>query len=895
MSSGVSTESTTAAVATAAVVEQYARELVRKGGTTRALALRAAPVWTGPERLVVSGQRVLVRPCVSALAIREALLERGADEWLVVLTDRPAEDLDLAVLGRMLHQQIEPINVWHAVPGMFDAATVAPDLRSLGGWVPTALVEHRPSAGYPAAPAGVVTRDHALQSLSASLLGLPVDRIDPAGLLAWTLDAPARDGWRAVDPAVRAGVTTWAGEALGPVAAVALDVATGPGALDAVTIGLAADVLWPESGEVPAEGVAARVRLEPLVGGRTWDLATARAVAGAARAYTLRLGGEVGEAGVTRSALLARAEALLDDLGWATGATTSTVLPAGYDTRLLALAAALRSANAAGVEAALADFLAHDAARLERADATRRAEMAVRLHRWLATADADAADLQAGLARQAGDDAWVDRAYADLWSGSTVPEVSAAYAQLCEQVAARRTGHDRSVARLLSEATSRGLLPDATLPLEHLLPRLVLPMASAGGVLLVVVDGMSAAVAGELSDGALLRGWTECVPADSRARVAALAVLPTLTRYSRTSLLSGELRDGTQSDEKRLFMAVAGGPVFHKDDLRSGAGEQLPLAVREAVAAATPVVAVVLNTVDDALAKHDPGGTDWTVESVQHLAALLDLAAAAGRSVVLTSDHGHVVERGGTARMRADADTRFRPADAPPSDDEILLTGARVLAPGGSVVAAVDEGLRYGNKAAGYHGGASTAEITVPVIVLAQDPSALASLGWVPAPPQAPRWWYEHVSPTFASAADEHLSTSKRRPAPKQEEALFGAEVVLPPATPSRADGARERAMQVVATEVFAAQRARAGRGGLDDAVVSEVLTTLLRGQGRAHRDLVAAAAGVPAARFGPTFAALRRLLNVEGYDVVALDLDGVTVLLDDALLAEQFGLGRPG
>ena len=41
-----------------------------------------------------------------------------------------------------------------------------------------------------------------------------------------------------------------------------------------------------------------------------------------------------------------------------------------------------------------------------------------------------------------------------------------------------------------------------------------------------------------------------------------------------------------------------------------------------------------------------------------------------------------------------------------------------------------------------------------------------------------------------------------------------------------------------------------------------------------------------------PTLAVLRRLLNVEGYGVVATDTDGQTVLLDVPLLREQFGLG---
>jgi len=65
----------------------------------------------------------------------------------------------------------------------------------------------------------------------------------------------------------------------------------------------------------------------------------------------------------------------------------------------------------------------------------------------------------------------------------------------------------------------------------------------------------------------------------------------------------------------------------------------------------------------------------------------------------------------------------------------------------------------------------------------------------------------------------------------------------------------------------------------------------LLARGGRAHRETVAAAAGVPAVE--PTLAALRRLLNVESYPVLGEDPDGVTIVLDEKLLAEQFELGR--
>ena len=62
-----------------------------------------------------------------------------------------------------------------------------------------------------------------------------------------------------------------------------------------------------------------------------------------------------------------------------------------------------------------------------------------------------------------------------------------------------------------------------------------------------------------------------------------------------------------------------------------------------------------------------------------------------------------------------------------------MIRGPRVLGtdgqPGGSVVAAVDEAIHYTPRKAGYHGGASLAEVVIPVITLLPSPSLLPD-GW---------------------------------------------------------------------------------------------------------------------------------------------------------------------
>jgi hypothetical protein len=57
------------------------------------------------------------------------------------------------------------------------------------------------------------------------------------------------------------------------------------------------------------------------------------------------------------------------------------------------------------------------------------------------------------------------------------------------------------------------------------------------------------------------------------------------------------------------------------------------------------VLAAVVNVVDDLLTKGDQISLPWKLEYMHVLGRLLDAAQAAGRLVILTSDHGHVLEQ----------------------------------------------------------------------------------------------------------------------------------------------------------------------------------------------------------------------------------------------------------
>ena len=98
----------------------------------------------------------------------------------------------------------------------------------------------------------------------------------------------------------------------------------------------------------------------------------------------------------------------------------------------------------------------------------------------------------------------------------------------------------------------------------------------------------------------------------------------------------------------------------------------------------------------------------------------------------------------------------------------------------------------------------------------------------------------------------------------------------------------------MLASEVYAAQKKTAGRISVSDEQIRGLLDALLHAPGRRLAPALAATALAvsPVLLRGAVLHA-QRLLNVEGYPVLRVDADGATVILDESLLREQFGI-RP-
>ncbi|GAA2535794.1 BREX-2 system phosphatase PglZ [Microbacterium mitrae] len=875
--------------------------------TARVKLVRAQPVWTGESVLSIAGQRVHVAEGVSGLAALDAIRQAPADEFVVVLTGLGAAELGSAVWVEAERHEVATLDEWDSVPGYFGVRDrqVPPPVRALGSWVPDVLAAWRPERGYLPAPGGILSARHVVRGLLAALLGLA--RIDDLEVLSTALTPLDGDAVKAclrqLDSEVLDGLIRATSAEIDPSLGLALRAAGRAGAVSPVAVGLVLAELWPSAvagntapSTVSAPTAAARVRIERHVG--TNPSATAASRYGAA-ARTVTSRWLVSNSTDARN-VLAQAEAICADLGWTEGAAASSFLLAGLRLRVETFAARVSDAAqdrstlaSIAVDKAFAVLKSHDAS-ASLGDALDTAATAVRATRWLASPNTVPHSFGSAVTTFATDGAWAERALGRLWSGDTDPVLAGSYRDLAHAIQARRREDDARAAEMLSGAAFHG---DEFFPIEAILAQHVVPLSSQTNVLLLVLDGMSVPTASALISELTQSGWGEIVRAGSKKRDVAVAMLPTVTEFSRTSLFAGEPMAGNQQTEKSRFAAMCRGMVFHKDDLRSEAGHALPPLVTSTISdTKQKIVAAVLNTIDDSLASADVDALEWNASSIAYLRALLNEAARSGRTVIMTSDHGHVVERGGELRNIPSSPARWRtPESGPVAQDEVLVQGPRVLSSAGQAVLAVSDGLRYASKKAGYHGGASLAELVIPISVL--QPQGVASPdGWVEAPPQEPTWWNEPLrdvqEPDRVVPVAPKPRKSSKTPSVSGAVALFDT-VDEPTNSDAVAQPGASLGERLTQAAEYGRRRDAGGRHPIDDIDTIAVIDALLAGGGRAHQDTLATRLGVPAHSFRGILTALRRALNVDGYEVIRVDPDRVTVILDEQLLREQFGLGR--
>ncbi|MFF1787812.1 BREX-2 system phosphatase PglZ [Kitasatospora sp. NPDC058243] len=633
----------------------------------------------------------------------------GPGSVLVVTTTVEDEQLGWDVLGHALRRQVLSVDRAEIVRLRFGATGLDPRIRA-ESWLVNALLEAEPHGGWPRL-GSVLTLDAAMRALVEARLSISQASPDAAG---------TRGDGRRDTPLDADTLLAWSRSPFGPAAYAALAKDEQHGIRDWLT---------------KVAGNAASLLLDLCAAGRGQESGLAEALAG--NAY----------------------------------------LPSGFQARLNALAAVLdpsgpRTRDLAAAEAALEELRRHHLAGLQR-PRVRTAEAAVRLARWLAGPQPTITSVADAVEQHLADWGWVDAALTVLWAGDADAQepVSAAYHSVYHAARGRRAVIDEIFARYLREwtRTATGQTPAGALLVENVLDTIAVKLAGKSGraPLILLVDGMSSEVAVGFGEELARRGWLETGPARGR-RTAAVAAIPSLTRISRASLLTGSLTQGGQSVEKPGFEEFwsrqrRSAALFHKADIGGAAGQRLSDTLQRELAGEA-VVGVVLNTVDDSLDHAAQGDrTRWRLADVTYLDELLAAARLYSRPVVIVADHGHVLERseGLDAPAAAGSVSAARWRLGEPGSGEVLLTGPRVLEGDGRIVAPWREDIRYTPRKAGYHGGASLAEMTVPVLTLLPvdtDPPK----DWHLLAPEdvTPSWWNAGNPTRDAARVAEQTNTS---------------------------------------------------------------------------------------------------------------------------------------
>lgn len=879
---------------TTAQIRAQVEAILRHDPRVGALGIRSPTRQPWPERIECVGRSFDVVWCESPLAAREALCGGDGNAGLVLLTGLSPDALGDDVVARLAKARLLTVESWEMVREAFQARNVDPRIAGKP-WLAEMLLEHAHRGPYPPVPGGLLDADTAWANLLDRALGLTVARPDAEALLRWCIGDGALSRFATLPPVARAGVAAWLSDVAGPAGGlVTACIESGLGA-DALPLGLVADVVF-GTGWLTSELTAASVRLEPFVGGRRIPAEHGRAWAAAA-ARALRALDES-----TRRRLLERADTLLGQIHADAFAASSTVLLAGFEARLASFAEALAAVLEAkpqtdlrALEAAAERVAAHDQASVQKGRAERVA-MALRLVRWLSMTQGEPESFAVAVAAYARDGAFVDQARLTLAGGDDMAALSSAYATLAASVRERRDVQNERFASLLRSWNAAPAAAWPLVPVERILEEVVAPLAASAPVLLLVMDGLSHAVYRELLPDFDASGWRELLPSVGVGPASGVAMLPTMTVVSRASLLCGRPQRGGQSTEKTGFaehpalraVSKAGHPpvVYHKGELSEGGA--LAVAVREAVGTPTRrVVAIVHNAIDDHLDGPEQIRQRWSLDDLHLLRPILHEARNAGRMVVLTADHGHLIEDE-TRQIGKNETHRWRPVDGNAAPGELTFAKGRVLTPDGDAIAVLpwSESVRYAGRKNGYHGGATPQEVLVPLAVLwssGDDPPA-----WTLAPPVQPDWW-EALPPAATVAAPRPRpapsATAGRKPSSAQP-SLFDAPVQAPP-TAMDSDWIG----RLLASPVYAAQKQLAGRGAAKDEDVRAILEALAQRGGKLSRTALAQRMGIAQVRLGSVIMAARRVLNVDQVQVLEIEEASGSVVLNRARLDTQFEL----
>lgn len=856
----------------------------------RYVGVHAAQPWTGESSFEVEDEAWSIAFARSSFEARRIIVQ-SSDRRVLLLTPLRESDLGGDVLARFPFPRIESIQPWEAVREAFSASRIDPRVVRLP-WLAAELLDRAPAAGFPPVGGGLLDLDAAWAVLQQSI-GLAPGRPSIADVLRVSADGMLQGHWSALSDALRGGFAERLESVLGEVGrclAGVLDAGRGD---ELLPLGLIVDLLSRGEATVSPVAVAVRTRMEQMGvrpgewhGIATWGSEAARECA----AWLAEEDPRVDRA-------LAQGDALVDALGASALVSGSSLLAGGLVARRAAFAKAIEAfvqkrhdeRRPEAVEQTAAALESHQvfSRRARFAGARRRVRDAVRLARWLAREPDSASTLEAAARQYQDHGAWADRARHVLLAGEGDAEFTKAFAALAEAALAVRERENREFATRLQSVCAGSESAGAVILLESVMANVVAPLAEKAKVLLIVMDGMSHPVFQQIAESLVARRTLDRqTPASVDAWPPVLTPLPSVTEVCRASLLSGALARGGQNVERDGFeglaaqhkwraTATAKGILFHKGDLEMSGGG-LASALRDSMVSGMRVVAAVVNAVDDQLGKGDQLRPQWSLETVPVLEQLVSLAEVERRVIVLVADHGHVVDLGHTEKRGSDqTNERWCAGDRAPMDDEVAVTGNRVVADG-AIIVPCGERVRYVARKAGYHGGATAQEVIAPLAVFV--PVNVTLDGWSSESLEPPAWWTgEAERPTGRPVVAPAVPITT-------ETTLF--EAAITPAAPSQV---AEWIEQLLSSKMYESQRAVAGRTPPTPAEVRAILDALDQAGGSLTFDALRTRVRTPDLRLRGQIVAISRMLNIDGFVAFEIDQGSKTVRLNLETLRAQF------
>ncbi len=871
-----------------------------------AVGLHVAPSWQGPSQVDFEFGPANVVRADTVFEIRQALRTAEKNKSrLVLLTSLQQAELGHDVVARLARSRLLDINHWSSLCSLFKAKEL--DRTVCEPAIAQVLMDYAPPDGYPPVSAGLLDAGTVWRAICRHVFDMGEREPDLVTLLLWASSKGVERYQKAGDEicaCLRQRLVNNLGEAADSVLRF-IESGAGP---DTLALSVVCQVVFGEGDQTVLDAAAARMEQyhgnKPVSKnvGRTLAKTVIDAIADLDRHDDPRIAQQH----------LQRADVLLKQFLCDDHAYRNNLSLLAYEQRLGRLGIEIKQAienktdeAIAACEVRLADINQHRMAKLgRRKEQVSKAEMAVRLVRWLNQTGTVPPSVSEQANSHIRELSFVDWAREPLCRGGDETDLSTAYQLLDKTVLERRTEVSRVFATALADWTAVGSTAAGVIGVEDVLGNVVSKVIGAGNrVLLVVLDGMSWAVCHELLEDIRQDHWFESTLDESNIPpVPVIATIPSVTNYSRTSLLSGVLVKGDQNLEKKNFEANKAlveccdkryPPIlFHKKDITEGNRGVLAEVVRKKVLSNNhKLVGVVINAIDDRLSNAQQVIDHWSISRIDPMRKLLRLARDSGRVVILASDHGHVWHRPDGERRPYEESSRWRTNDGSCAEDEIVMQGERVMQNGGdkSVIVPWTEKVYYKMQHNGYHGGATPQEMICPLILLTDKSSAYSGLHrceypkpdwWSAAPVATPEVVEPQVTITVPSAPPtlfDMQPKQEKKPKPtKKAEPQEAGEVWID---------------QLIASAAYKDQKKLIRRHAPDDDSVRASLTALAASGGIMTPAAFANAANVPAARLDGMISKLQRMLNVDGYEILTLERNENRVEVNITKLKRQFDL----